>query len=282
MQAGEAFLHGRTAIIAGNGLLPFAVADALREQGKSPFLVLLRGEADERLYQFDHCEISIVEFARLIRSLKAAGIRNIVLAGGVKCRPRLRDLRLDGPTLRALPRIFLALGRGDDALLRAFISLMEGYGFHVIGAHEVVPGLLAPKGVVLTGKRSDRHEQRNIALAAEAARRLGELDVGQGAVAVGGRVVALEGAEGTDSMLERVSRLRREGRIPRKGGVLVKVMKPHQEERADLPAIGPQTVENAHRAGLCGIVVEAGYSFILNMEQVIKTADHHGMFIETI
>jgi len=280
-QAGEA-LPSRMAVIAGSGVLPLAVANALRDQGGHPFLVLLRGEADRRLYQFDHCEISAVEFARLIRCLKTAGVSDIVLAGGLQSRPRIQDLRIDIPTLRALPRIFLALGRGDDALLRAFIGLVEGYGFHVVGAHEVVSGLLAPTGGALTRKHSGKREQRNIALAWEAARRLGELDVGQGAVAVGGRVVALEGAEGTDRMLERISWMRQDGSVPQKGGVLVKVMKPDQEERADLPAIGPQTVENAHHAGLYGIVVEAGHSFILDIEQVIKTADRYGMFIETI
>lgn len=279
--AGEA-LNGRTAIIAGNGLLPLAVAEALEKQGRTPFLVLLRGEADRQLSRFDHCEISVIEFSRLIRALKAVGAKNVVLAGGVRRRPQLRDLRIDGPTLRALPLILFALGKGDDALLRAFIRLMERYGFHIVGAHEVVPELLAPKGVVLTRKRSDKQEQRNIALAAQAARRLGALDIGQGAVAVGGRVVALEGAEGTDKMLECVRQMRQARAIPQKGGVLVKVMKPDQEKRADLPAIGPQTVENAHCAGLCGIVVEAGHSFILNIEQSITTADRHGMFIETL
>jgi len=278
---GEAF-SGRTAVIAGNGVLPLAVAKVLRDQGRDPFLVVLRGEADQQLYQFDHCEISIVEFARLIRVLKTAEVKNVVLAGGVRYRPQLRDLRIDVPTLRVLPRIFFALGKGDDALLRAFIGLVEGYGFHVIGAHEIVPELLAPKGGALTKKRSDKQEQRNIALAAEAADRLGALDVGQGAVAVGGRVVALEGAEGTDNMLERISQLRRAGSIPKKGGVLVKVMKPDQEERADLPTIGPQTVENAYQAGLYGIVVEAGRSFILDIEEVVKTANQYGMFIETL
>ncbi|RCL02065.1 MAG: hypothetical protein JSC189_000874 [Candidatus Tokpelaia sp. JSC189] len=279
--AGEA-LSGRTAIIAGNGVLPLTIATILRDQGKAPFLIILRDETDPELYAFEHCEISIVEFSVLIRSLKAAGIRNVVLAGGVRSRPYWRDLRVDGPTLRVLPKIFFALNKGDDALLRAFINLVETYGFRVIGAHEVVPMLLAPKKAILTRKCPNKQEKYNIALALEAARQLGALDIGQGAIAVGGRVVALEGAEGTDNMLERISQMRQARSIPLQGGVLVKIMKPNQEKRADLPTIGLKTVENVYRAKLCGIAIEAGHTFILDLEKTIKAADRYGIFIKTL
>jgi len=274
-------LTGRTAVIAGNGRLPVAVANALRDERQNPFLVLLRGEAEKSLYAFEHCEISVVEFARLIRCMQTAGVKNVVLAGGIVSRPHWRDLRFDLPTLKALPRLFWALGKGDDALLRAFIGLVESYGFRVVGAHQIVPVLLAPRGVKLTRKKASKTEMRNIERGLDAARQLGALDVGQGAVAVGGRVVALEGAEGTDNMLKRVVEMRHERRIPQAGGVLVKVMKPTQDERADLPAIGPQTVRNAHQAGLHGIVVEADKSFILEFEKTMELADRYDMFIES-
>ncbi len=274
---------GRVAIIAGNGLLPIKVAEALKAAGQAPFLVPLRDEADRMLYDYEHQEISIVEFAKLVRSMKAAGVSRVVLAGGVRSRPHVSDLRFDWPTLRAVPYVLRALGQGDDALLRAFIGLLESFGFKVAGAHEVVPDLLAPPpSRILTRALSDDREKRNIRLAMEAALRLGELDVGQGAIAVGGRVVALEGAEGTDLMIERVRELREAGRIPKRGGVLVKMAKPRQDERADLPAIGVSTVENAKRAGLAGIALEAGRTFILGFGETMKSADTNGIFIETI
>ncbi|KAA6404903.1 LpxI family protein [Candidatus Tokpelaia sp.] len=276
-------IKGKTAIIAGSGALPFAVAERLSSRGgEKPYLVLLRGQADKRLYVFDHCEISVVEFARLIAALKAKNIRNIILAGGVAQRPNLRDLHCDWPTLKALPKLFFALRRGDDALLRAFIKLMEGYGFRVIGAHEIVPELLAPKGLVLTKKTASKAEKANIDLAMKAARILGRLDIGQGAVTIGGRIVAVEGAEGTNAMLERVAALRMAGKIPPKGGVLVKMKKPNQEMRADLPTIGPETIEHAYKAGLAGLAVEAEGSFILNIKNVAEQADKYGLFIETL
>jgi len=271
-----------TAIIAGNGQLPIAVAKALETKGQSPFLVPLRGEAAAELYAYPHEEISVIEFAKLIGALKRHHIKNVVLAGGVTKRPNLRDVRLDWPTMRALPRLALALGRGDDALLRAFIKALEAYKFQVCGAHQLVPELLAGSAPLLTRCQPSSKMRQDIELAAQGAQMLGALDVGQGAVAVRGRIVALEGAEGTDEMLARVEQLRRAGRIPRAGGVLVKVMKPAQEARADLPTIGPVTIENAHKAGLDGVAVEKMRSFILEPARTVELADQHKIFIEVI
>jgi len=272
-----------TAIIAGSGQLPIEVAKALAARGQSPFLLPLRGEAAEELYAYPHEEISVVEFAKLIRALKRHHIKNIVLAGGVLRRPNLRDVRLDWPTLRALPRLGLALGRGDDALLRAFIRSLEAYKLRVWGAHQLVPELLAGSNMgSLTRCCPSSSMRQDIELAAKAAQMLGALDVGQGAVAVRGRIVALEGAEGTDEMLARVEQLRGAGRIPPQGGVLVKLMKPAQEARADLPTIGPVTIENAHKAGLDGVAVEKLRSFILEPARTIDLANNYKMFIEPI
>lgn len=159
----------------------------------------------------------------LMRAMRSADVSQVVLAGGLRNRPHLSDLKLNLPTIRAMRYVLVALSQGDDALLRAFMRLLERYGFKMVGAHEVVPDLLSPEPArCLTRLTPDSRERRNIALAMEAALRLGELDVGQGAIAAGGRVVALEGAEGTDLMIERVFALRQEGRISRRGGVLVK------------------------------------------------------------
>ncbi len=271
----------RTAIIAGNGLLPQVVAEALEKKGNPPFVVCLKGEADDSLRRFDNETISVVEFTRLIKVLKQSGAKNVILAGGVRQRPHLSDIRLDWTTIRALPRIFRALGKGDDALLRAFIGLLESYGFHMVGAHQIVPDILAPAASVLTTRVPDKKEQRNIDLAREAAVMLGKLDVGQGAIAVGGRVVALEGVEGTDNMIERIKQMRAEGRIPRQGGVLVKCAKPIQDERADLPTIGIDTVSNIAAAGLAGIAIEAGRTVMLSYHDTVQAANAQNLFIVT-
>ncbi|WP_208541014.1 LpxI family protein [Bartonella capreoli] len=277
----SSFLSGRVAIIAGNGILPVAVARALEERGQKPFLVLLCDEADTALYNYEHCELSIGELARLFKILKKAMICNVILAGGVKKRPTLLQLRPDWTTLLALPKLFKALGSGDDSLLKACIRVIEAHGFQVIGAHEVLPDLLAPIEFNLTSRRATQKENVDIQLAAKATRFLGQLDVGQAAVAINGRVVALEGAEGTDSMLRRVHEMRERKQIPLKGGVLVKSAKPQQDHRVDLPSIGPTTVINVAKSGLAGIAVEANRSLILSLRETIEEANKHSLFIET-
>ncbi|KQV81368.1 LpxI family protein [Rhizobium sp. Root1220] len=271
---------GRLAIIAGSGFLPSHVAEAAREAGENPFVIALKDEADRSWEGFDHAVIGVGDLAALSRVLERNGIDRVVMSGGVRRRPEWREVR---PTLRTLMKlpatVRTLLAGGDDAVLRMVISLIEQDGRRVVGAQEIAPDLLAsvgPLGVV--GLTADDH--KDVARAADAADALGRLDVGQGAVSVGGRIVALEGVEGTDSMLERVAHLRAGGRIStRRRGVLVKLCKPQQDIRADLPSIGVSTVTNAHAAGLAGVAVEAGRALILDRNAVIKAADEAGIFV---
>lgn len=270
---------GRTAIIAGNGALPIAVRDGLVARGERPYILAIKGEAAPELLSDEYAEISVVDLGRVVKLLKAAGIRNVVMAGGVRQRPDIKSIRPDFATLAVVPRFIKALGQGDDKLLRAVIGVIESYGFRVLGAHQIVPDLLAPQVDDITVVKPDTRELHNIDIARQAARAIGFLDVGQGAVAVGGRVVALEGAEGTDAMLERIGQMRAARRIPPLGGVLVKCAKPNQDERADMPTIGVETVINAHKVGLGGIAVEARKTLILDFGHTVSTANDLGLFI---
>ncbi|NKL43120.1 DUF1009 domain-containing protein [Rhizobium leguminosarum bv. viciae] len=271
---------GRLAIIAGGGLLPSYVAEAARAAGENPVIVALKDESDRRWDGYDHAVIAIGDFAALEGLLNRYGIGRVVMSGSVRRRPEWREVR---PTLRTLMKMPAAirtlLSGGDDTVLQMVIRLIEGNGRRVVGAHEIAPDLLAavgPLGTAIPGEE----DRRDINRAAEAAELLGRLDVGQGAVAIGGRIVALEGPEGTDEMLERVAGLRAAGRIsPRRRGALVKLCKPQQDIRADLPAIGVSTVLNAKKAGLAGVAVEAGRSLVLDRAAVLKAADEAGLFV---
>lgn len=275
-------ITGRTAIIAGNGSLPVVVAESLRKQGGNPLIVAIKGEAESELYSGDHAEISIVELGGLMKILKAENITNVVLAGGIRHRPEFSAaLKLGNGNFVALYRFMRAFRLGDDGLLRAVVSTIEAYGFRVLGAHEIVPDILAPAPGTITRKKADKESIENMQAARKAATMIGSLDIGQAAIAIGRRVVALEGVEGTDAMLQRVADLRKAKRINRKGGVLVKCAKPQQEVRADLPAIGLSTVENAVQAGLSGIAVEAGRTLILGYGETVAAANAAGLFIET-
>nr|WP_210258878.1 LpxI family protein [Rhizobium sp. WYCCWR 11152] len=268
------------AIIAGGGLLPSYVAEAARAAGENPVIVALKDESDRRWEGYDHAVIGVGDFAALEGLLNRYGIGRVVMSGSVRRRPEWREVR---PTLRTLMKmpatIRTLLSGGDDRVLQMVIRLIEGNGRRVVGAHEIAPDLLAavgPLGTAIPGEE----DRRDINRAAEAAEMLGRLDVGQGAVAIGGRIVALEGLEGTDEMLERVADLRAAGRIsPRRRGALVKLCKPQQDIRADLPAIGVSTVLNARKAGLAGVAVEAGRSLVLDRAAVIKAADEAGLFV---
>ncbi len=271
---------GRLAIIAGAGALPHHVAEAARRQGEDPFIVALSREADADWTGFDHSILGIGDFAAISGTFQAKGVDRVVLSGAVRRRPEWRDIRPTLKTLAKVPSILRTLmSGGDDAVLRMVIELIEASGARVIGAQEVVPNLLADSGPI-GAHAPTAEDRRDIEAAIAAANALGALDVGQGAVAVGGRVVALEGAEGTDAMLARVAALKVDGRISaRRRGVLVKLCKPQQDERADLPSIGPSTVAGAAAAGLAGIAVEAGRALVLERSRVAEAADKEGLFI---
>src|SRR6185312_5486451 len=185
--------------------------------------------------------------------LRAQGVTELVLAGGVR-RPSLLALRPDLRTAKFVAKIGMR-ALGDDGLLRAIVAELEGEGFRVVGADTILNAALA-RGVT-------------------AARALGALDIGQAVVVQQGVVLGVEGTEGTDALVARCASLALDG----PGGVLVKMAKPEQERRADLPTIGPDTVVRAADASLRGIAVEAGAALILDRAETIAAADARGLFI---
>lgn len=271
---------GRLAVIAGYGRLPQHIALAARAAGEDPFVFTLAGEGDQDWSSFEHMPLVISDLSRFSAAVRRHGIGRVVLSGGVRRRPGFSDLRPTWRSLRSVREVWRALaGYGDDRMLRVAISLIEQEGVRVVGAQDFAPDLLAATGPIGRHVPGSR-DSADIAAGMEAALALGRLDIGQGAVSVGGRVVALEGAEGTDEMLARVAGLRASGRL-RAGvsGVLVKMCKPSQDLRADLPSIGPATVEGAVRAGLSGIAVEAGRSLVLDRAELVDAADRAGVFV---
>lgn len=272
--------QGRLAIIAGRGRLPLYLAQAAKAVGEDPFIVSLKDEADHRFDGFESLVVGVGNLADIQTAFRQKKIGRVVLSGGVARRPDWRDIRPTFRTILKMPSVVrILLSRGDDAVLQMVIQLIEAMGCTVLGAHDIAPGLLARTGALGSFKPMG-DDIRDIDRAVETALALGRLDIGQGAVAVGGRVVAMEGVEGTDAMLQRVAELRAAGRISsRRRGVLVKLCKPQQDMRADLPTIGLSTVANAANAGLAGIAIEAGRSIVLDEDALIDAADAAGLFI---
>ena len=269
--------QGPLAIICGAGSLPFAVADAVRARGRDVVMFALRGWADpERLKGYRHHWGALGQFGWVCRQARAEGCREIVFIGATS-RPPLWRLRFDWGTLRILPRVVAAYRGGDNHLLSGIAKVFEQEGFRLVGAHEVAPDILMPPGV-LTKRRPNAQERNDIAQGLQLLEAIGKFDVGQAAVVAGNHVLAVEGAEGTDGMLERVAQLR-EKQVGGSGGVLVKAPKPGQDWRFDLPSLGPRTIEGAARARLSGIAVRARGSVVAEPQRLAALADKHGIFV---
>ena len=261
-------------IIAGSGLLPAHVARAAQAAGRDVFIVGLEGHAEPALLApFPHAFMRMGAAARMLSVLREKGCRDLVLVGPVK-RPSFRDLRPDADGMRLVARIGRAAFGGDDGLLKAVIRVLGEEGFRVLGAHEVLGGLVGRSGL-LTRIAPDEQAQADIARGIAVCRALGSADVGQGCVVQAGIVLAVEAVEGTDAMLSRCGPLA----WPGPGGVLVKLVKPGQDRRADLPTIGAQTVRGAVAAGLRGLAFEGGGTIIMDRDAMIAAADGAGFFI---
>ncbi|WP_334164297.1 UDP-2,3-diacylglucosamine diphosphatase [Phenylobacterium sp.] len=266
-------------LIAGGGSLPVEIAEHCERSGRPLFVVRLKGFAGGELAPYAGAEVGIAELGKCFKALKRAGCEAVCLAGNVS-RPDFAALIPDLRGLTALPAAIAAARKGDDALLRFLVGEFEKEGFAVEGAHEVMDDLGLPPGPLGRCSPPDAAGP-DVVRALEVARAIGRLDIGQGAVVCDGLVLAVEAQEGTDAMLARVAELPEaiRGRPGAARGVLAKAPKPIQETRVDMPTIGLATVQAVARAGLAGIVGEAGRLLVLDREAVTALADELGVFI---
>jgi DUF1009 family protein len=263
----------RLGVLAGSGPLPEQVVEGARSRGIDVFVLAFEGETDPGLVRsLPHDWVPLGAVGQAIDALRTAKVEDVVLIGPVR-RPSLTSLRLDRRGMQLLAKLGLRR-HGDDQLLRLIVQELEGEGFRVIGADSLIDDALAHSGP-LTALVPDSETMSDIARGIEVAARLGELDIGQAAIVQQGLVLGVEAVEGTDALMTRCAELRRAGR----GGVLVKLKKPGQERRADLPTIGPQTIRLAAETGLAGIAIEAGQCLIIERAEVVAAADRAGLFV---
>jgi DUF1009 family protein len=267
-------------VIAAGGVMPFAIADSLVSRGINPVLFAVKGACDPlAVERFRHHWISVGQLGRAVRLFRAENCRELVFIGTL-VRPALSEIRLDWGTLRVIGRLWSAFRGGDDHLLSGIGRILEQEGFRMVGIKDVAPDVLMPEGS-LTHNAPDQYASADIVKARDVLRALSPFDIGQAVVVIDGHVVGMEDIEGTDGLLARVARLRREGRI-RAGisrGVLVKAPKSGQDLRFDLPTIGPRTIEGADAAGLAGIAIVAGNTIVVEPQVMIDAADRAGLFI---
>lgn len=262
----------RVAIIAGAGLLPAALARALDR----PLVCALEGYAPEGLVP--DMRFRVERLVPFFHALEDAGVTQVCFAGAVQ-RPRLDPALFDPATAQLVPRLFAAMQQGDDATLRAVISLFEEAGFAVVGTAEIAPELV-PEAGVLAGQVSAQDE-KDAERAGAIVAALGAVDVGQGCVVAQGLCLATEALPGTDAMLAQVAGLPSHLRPdPARGrGLFYKAPKPGQDMRIDLPTLGPATLAAVAQAGLGGIVWQAGGVICLDLPEMKRAAEAAGLFL---
>ncbi|MBR1647983.1 MAG: UDP-2,3-diacylglucosamine diphosphatase LpxI [Alphaproteobacteria bacterium] len=261
-------------IIAGGGDLPKQLIEYCQKIKRDFFVLAIEGNADKDLVndEIPHLFLRLGQAGTGFKKMREEKVEEVVMIGTI-CRPSFKDLIPDLKTAAFFTKIG-AKALGDDGLLRAVIKEIEGENMRVVGIHEVMDGLLVKEGV-LGKKKPSSSDMIDIKRGIKVAYELGRLDVGQSVVVQEGIVLGVEGIEGTDELIKRCKNYKRKG----SGGVLVKLRKPQQDMRIDLPTIGAKTLESAKTSGLNGLAVHAGNTLIVNEQEVIKTADKLGMFI---
>lgn len=270
---------GPVAILAGSGNLPLLVADRLAAEGRDHRIMAFRGFAGRALRRRADAVVGLLDVRQAMACLEGWAPAFVTLAGGIS-RPDASAVLDAFAFLRNRAELAEILARGDDHLLRAVLGLLEEGGHRLIGVHQLAPELLA-EPVIYGAVRPSADELAAADIGLSLLAGLSSFDMGQAAVVSGRRVVAIEGPEGTDRMLARVAALARTlpWRPIRRSGVLVKAAKSGQENRVDLPAIGPRTMRNAARAGLTGVAVASGSTLILDRRETTAAADRFGLFL---
>lgn len=279
-QAGEGELEApaataasdRYAIIAGNGRFPFLVLEAAHEQGIELLVVAIKEEAFPELgRKASEIEwLSLGEVARLLELLTERGVNKVVLAGQVKHVQLFSSIKPDGVVERTLNGMER---KNTDALIGAFVSMLEARGIQVVDSTLFLRPLLADTGV-MTERSPDEAELADVAYGREIAKTIAGLDIGQTIVVADRACVAIEAMEGTDAAIERAARLSNGKRL-----VVVKVSKPQQDMRFDVPVAGVRTIRVMQRANARVLAVDAGKTLLFEREQLIREANRAGIAV---
>ena len=262
----------RYAVIAGNGGFPFLVLEAAREQGIEPLVVAIQEEASPDLNRVASTIrwLSLGEISKLLEMLTTERVSKVVLAGQVKHAQLFSSIQTDGLVSRLLQGLHR---KNTDALIGAFVRMIEGRGIQVVDSTLFLKPLLASEGQ-LTPRAPDASEQADVAYGREIAKRIAGLDLGQTIVVADRACVAVEAMEGTDATIERAATLSKGRRL-----VVVKVSKPQQDMRFDVPVVGVKTIRVMDRANARVLAVDSGRTLLFERDQLILEADQAGIAV---
>ena len=275
--------ENQLAIVAGGGELSRVIIESACQKGWKVTVFAIGDLNIEKNQSMSLIEMNRLDIGKILKILKSQKIKNICMVGYIPRPNSLRDcLRIQYLNLEILGILLKSIGilRGGDAsLFKKINSLLEKRGYKIIGASEIAPNLTL-KGGLQSSKKVSKVEFENIKKAKQCADMTGYLDVGQAVVVKNGRVLAIEAAEGTDAMLKRVACL--EGASKRRGGVILKSAQINQDERVDMPTIGPNTIKNIVNANLSGIAITADNVIVLEFQRVIEMIEDNNLYFMVI
>ena len=275
--------ENQLAIVAGGGELSRVIIESACQKGWKVTVFAIGDLNIEKNQSMSLIEMNRLDIGKILKILKSQKIKNICMVGYIPRPNSLRDcLRIQYLNLEILGILLKSIGilRGGDAsLFKKINSLLEKRGYKIIGASEIAPNLTL-KGGLQSSKKVSKVEFENIKKAKQCADMTGYLDVGQAVVVKNGRVLAIEAAEGTDAMLKRVACL--EGASTRRGGVILKSAQINQDERVDMPTIGPNTIKNIVNANLSGIAITADNVIVLEFQRVIEMIEDNNLYFMVI
>lgn len=261
-------------IIAGAGLLPYEVMKSCQQDSIQYAICNFENETDkEELLNSEHQKIfKIHEISNLIRFLKAQKVTHVTLAGKFK-RAEIKRLLLDSKGIKLFAKI-IKNGLADNAILTAIIEFFENEGFEVIPPEKIAKNLNVEKGLI-TKLRPSKSDYDDIEYGLRILKSTASLDIGQSLIVQNKLVLGIEAAEGTDELIRRCKNLGEKG----SKSILIKICKPTQDKRVDLPSIGPNTVRNAIENNVKGIAIESESSIFIDKDQALELANSNGIFI---
>jgi len=264
-------MTSRIGIIAGGGQFPYLFAEAAKKAGREVVIIGHKGESHPDLEAIADrfCWVKLGQLGKIIKFFQKEQVEETVFLGTITKTRIFRDVLPDLKGISLWNKIDV---RQDDAILRAFAGELEREGIKVLESTLYLQHLLFPAGV-LTRKKPTAGQRRDIDFGFQMARAIGKLDIGQCVVVRDMAVVAVEAIEGTDAAIKRG------GALARENAVVVKVKKPDQDFRFDLPAIGPTTIESMQEAKAAVLAVEAGQALFFDRETVISQADKAGIVV---
>ncbi|BBO81388.1 hypothetical protein DSCO28_19540 [Desulfosarcina ovata subsp. sediminis] len=258
-------------LIAGNGQFPILFSRIAGQNGFTLFTAAYVNEAAPELAQLSEAIewLHLGQVKRLIRFFKQNGVTRAVMLGGVRKTRLFTDVK---PDMKAISIIAGMRHTHDDAIMRAFADFLEKEGIKIEASTFLLPELLATEGV-WTRRKPSRSEKKDIELGFSVAREIGRLDIGQSVVVGGGSILAVEAIDGTDATIARG------GQLGRGQAVLVKVCKPNQDFRFDVPSVGIRTIETMVQADVRVLAIEAGKTVVFDRMEMVRIADENQIAI---